>query len=85
MQGFNTLIQSSASDLNLEACYRYWRDCGGNPLLVIHDCILAEESEDQAPALAKMLEHCMTDWKLESENGPVRLQVEGGVSDVWEK
>lgn len=84
MQGFNTLVQSSASDLNLEACYRYWKQ-GGNPLLVIHDCILAEEPADLAETRSVLMQECMTNWTLESEHGMIPLRVEGGVSDVWEK
>lgn len=87
MQGFNTLIQSSASDLNLEACYRFYKHDAGTsyPLLVIHDCIIAEADERSADKAAQRLEHCMTDFKLESIHGPIKLRVEGGHSDRWEK
>lgn len=89
MQGFNTLIQSSASDLNLEACYRY-KDAAaqggrGQPLLVIHDCIISEAFTEQAGNSSSLLQDRMTDWKLQSVNGPIQLRVEGGVSERWEK
>lgn len=84
MQGFNTLIQSSASDLNLAACYKYWKS-GGNPLLVIHDCILAEEADTEANGWAHLMEECLTNWNLVSEGKQIKLMVEGGVSSTWEK
>lgn len=87
MQGFNTLIQSSASDLNVEACYRFYvtRRYASAPLLMIHDCIIAEAKANGAYIQAADLEHHMTNFKLESVNGPIQLRVEGGVSDAWEK
>lgn len=90
MQGFNTLIQSSASDLNLEACYRFYQ--GGPkhtniyyPLLVIHDCIMAECRSSFANQAAEFLSNYMTSFNLESVHGKIQLRVEGGVSDDWEK
>lgn len=88
MQGFNTLIQSSASDLNLEACYKFskhMKGWGAHPLLVIHDCVIAEADSTQADEAADALKHHMTSFKLDSDNGPIQLRVEGGVSDAWEK
>lgn len=86
MQGFNTLIQSSASDLNIEACYEFWEpDADPQPLLVIHDCIVAEAPSNQSGEAAYVLKHVMTNFKLESINGPIQLRVEGGVNDHWAK
>ncbi len=88
MQGFNTLIQSSASDLNLLACERWWKQNQGTdtyPLLVIHDCIFGEAGEGAACAAAELLEKCMTNFKLESEHGPIKLKVEGGIGHAWTK
>lgn len=86
MKGFNSLIQSSASDLNLHACHR-WSQMSPEhlPLLVIHDCILGEVREDLAEEAAKKLVYCMTDYDLQCENGPIKLAVEGGVYDQWTK
>lgn len=90
MNGFNTLVQSSASDLNIRACERAeeeWNrkglDC--RPLLLIHDCIVAEAKTENSTQCARILENCMTDFTLESDNGIINLEVEGGVSDKWEK
>lgn len=86
MQGFNTLIQSSASDLNLEACRRAWvKNPKAHPLLVIHDCIIQEAFAEHAEEASKILTDCMTEFTLKSDNGIIKLQVEGGVSDAWEK
>lgn len=84
MQGFNSLIQSSASDLNLEGCKRWWK-AGYSPLIVIHDCVIGEVKAEIAEFAAGQLVKCMTDFKLNSVNGPIQLRVEGGVSDIWEK
>jgi DNA polymerase-1 len=86
MQGFNTLIQSSASDLNLRGCEKAWKEnSSATPLLVIHDFIMLEAPSDKADEAAKILTRCMTDFKLDSVNGPIQLKVEGGVSEIWEK
>lgn len=88
MQGFNTLIQSSASDLNLLACERFWKrtkDLGANVLAVIHDAILCESPAEHALECERILVDAMTNFKLESANGPIKPKVEGGVSDSWEK
>jgi DNA polymerase I-like protein with 3'-5' exonuclease and polymerase domains len=90
MRGFNTLIQSSASDLNLHACHRaeaLWAKDGlqAHPLLVIHDCIVAEAKTDHAEMAANILVKCMTDYDLTCDHGKIKLAVEGGVSERWEK
>lgn len=86
MQGFNTLIQSSASDLNLRACEKAWKENGkAHPLIVIHDCIIQEVPEEFAEESSKILTEAMTGFKLESINGIIKLRVEGGISDIWEK
>ncbi len=82
MQGFNTLIQSSASDLNLYACEKYWKQ-GGSPLLLVHDFIMAEEKEADATRYSEMLISAMTDFSLQSDNGPIQIRVEGEVADEW--
>lgn len=90
MNGFNTLVQSSASDLNIRACERAeqrWVGAGLDckPLLLIHDCIVAEAAEKDAENASKILTESMTSFTLETELGKIPLEVEGGVSDRWEK
>jgi len=87
MTGFNTLIQSSASDLNIEACYRFYNTPNSQlayPLLVIHDCVMAEADEHFSSVADKWLQQCMTEFNLNSIHGKIQLRVEGGVSDKWE-
>lgn len=90
MNGFNTLVQSSASDLNIRACEKAvekWKKRGINcdPLLLIHDCIIAEADKQDAANAAELLKKCMTGFTLECEHGIIKLEVEGGVSEKWEK
>ncbi len=87
MQGFNSLIQSSASDLNLDACYKFeqhMQGWGAGPLLVIHDCVLAEADSAQTEETSEALKRHMTNYNLRSINGPIQLRVEGGISNAWE-
>ena len=86
MQGFNTLIQSSASDLNLRACEKAetrWRAEGldAHPLLVIHDCIVAEVATAHADRARDILIESMTGFNLET----IKLKVEGKISERWTK
>lgn len=88
MKGFNTLIQSSASDLNLHACYKARQEwlktqTGARALALIHDCILAESPKDTAKLSDSILVNAMTNYKLTCDHGPINLKVEGGVSDEW--
>ncbi len=84
MKGFNTLIQSSASDLNMYACYKWWK-MGNDPRLLIHDCIIGEASSENAAVASQSMVMCMTDFNLLSVNGPIQIRAEGGASDKWEK
>ncbi len=89
MQGFNTLIQVSASDINLEACHDSIRTCEmesivWSPLLVVHDCILGEAKDEHVLEANRILKDSMTRFNLTSANGPIKLEAEGGVYAVWE-
>ena len=90
MTGFNTLIQSSGSDLNLMAYYKadkQWEELGldAKGIFLIHDCVLAESKAEQSEEAARILREAMTGFNLECPLGKLRLGVDGGVSDVWEK
>jgi len=90
MKGFNTLIQSSASDLCIRACQRAEaeikeQDLHAYPLLLIHDCVLMEAYVEDAKRVAEILRKAMTDFRLKVDEGIIQLQVEGGISDEWEK
>lgn len=90
MRGFNSLIQSSASDLNLHAGYKasnLWRAQGidAHALLFIHDCIVAEARSAQAGAAERILVDSMTSYNLECKWGKIKLGVEGGRGQEWKK
>ncbi len=90
MKGFNTLIQSSASDLVLrsaEKAERRWREEGldCHLLLFVHDFILAECNIDDAQRADEILVECMTDYTLTNELGSIKLEVDGGIGNEWSK
>jgi len=90
MKGFNTLVQSSASDLNIRAgelAREQWikegLDC--QILLFIHDCIVAEVKEEHAVRADQILKESMTGFNLTNSLGKIILAVEGGIKTAWEK
>jgi len=92
MKGFNTLIQSSASDLLLNSAHKFEKEMEGyswdaHPLLYVHDELVVEAPADGDRRLKamKLLEHCMTNYTLTTAHGPVKIEVEGQISDRWEK
>jgi DNA polymerase I-like protein with 3'-5' exonuclease and polymerase domains len=90
MQGYNTLIQSSASDLNLRACEKATKEfekrgLDAHPLLVVHDMTMVEARAEVSMECEQILIDAMTNFKLESINGAIQLRVEGGIFDVWSK
>lgn len=90
MKGFNTTIQSTASDYNLDVGYRAWqraRELGidATPLLFVHDFNNFEVKEEQAEVFAKLYTEVATDYRLKTSHGPLPLEVEGGIMDCWEK
>jgi DNA polymerase I-like protein with 3'-5' exonuclease and polymerase domains len=90
MKGFNTLIQSSASDLCIRACEKAVEQCRAEgleafPVLLIHDCVMMEAESRVAERVGEILKKAMTDFKCSVDEGEIKLQVEGGISDVWEK
>jgi DNA polymerase I-like protein with 3'-5' exonuclease and polymerase domains len=88
MKGFNKLIQSSASDLNLVAAYNASKRCRKvgldfHVLLLIHDSIVAEVAEANAPLASQILIEEMTKFNLTNDLGPIKLEVEGGIDERW--
>lgn len=90
MQGFNTLVQSSASDINLDrmhAALETLKQLGikAYPVLTVHDYAALEivgdkETVDKANAF---IAGTLTDFSLQTKFGDVALEVEGGISDTW--
>lgn len=90
MQGLNTLIQGSASDLVLNSAHRITRafqerGIDGRILLLVHDEIVAEVAEQHVSEAEAVMDHCMTDYLLEIPAGRIPLAVEGNTADVWTK
>jgi len=90
MKGFNTLIQSSGSDLVLESAYRIKKEftnkkIDGKILLLVHDEIVVEIPENRIEECEEIIIRNMTDYKLNTIHGNLPLKVEGKISDCWEK
>lgn len=90
MKGFNTLVQSSASDMLLHAAYTFTKrakEQGINalPLLYVHDEVVIEAKASQAEDAKKLLLSCFGEYKLETRYGNVPVVAEGGISDAWVK
>jgi DNA polymerase I-like protein with 3'-5' exonuclease and polymerase domains len=87
MKGFNRLVQSSASDLNLEAALRTQNECDTLGLDVHylgteHDKNIFEARNEHADQAEKILVKHMTGFNLICDLGPIPLEVEGGQMEV---
>lgn len=88
MKGFNRLIQSSASDLVLEALtlFNEWgRPFGAQALLAIHDEIVAQAPDEIVQLAAEKLEEVMTSFSLMAGGQKIPLKVEGAIAKQWAK
>ena len=89
MQGLNTLIQGSASDLVLNSAHKadkQFREEGldAHILVLEHDCIIAEAKNEHAERANDIIKHCMTDYNLVNQLGRIPLATEGGIYERWE-
>lgn len=87
MTGFNTLIQSSASDINLDrmhAAIIRLRASGIQcyPVLTVHDYVGIEVIGDVEKA-DQIIREELTDLSLPTTNSSIKLEVDGGVSNEW--
>lgn len=90
MKAFNMLIQSSASDLNLEGARRAneefkRRSIEAHPILFVHDFVCFEVKKEHAVEADEILTRCLTSFELTTSNGPIKLTIEGGITERWEK
>lgn len=90
MKAFNTLIQGSASDLNLEGSHRAterMRATGldAYPVLFVHDFACWEVANKDVETANSIIKESLTGFELNTRHGPIRLEVEGGVMARWEK
>jgi len=89
MKGFNKLIQSSASDYllysaNKAALHLLEAGIEAHPILFVHDYVGFEVLEKQAAHAAGIIVDAMTDYNLMTRHGPIKLEVDGGISSHWE-
>jgi DNA polymerase I-like protein with 3'-5' exonuclease and polymerase domains len=90
MKGFNSLVQSSASDLVIHSAYRVEKEfkergIKGQPLLWVHDELVVEVEDSRLKEAEEIIERCMTDYKLPTPYGNLPLKVEGKTAKVWAK
>lgn len=86
MQGFNTLIQGSGSDILCQAVTDLCKTNSWISLrLLVHDEAVIEVPESRAEEGEKLLEYHMTKFSLPTKLGPVTLRVEGKRGKSWEK
>ena len=90
MKGFNSLIQGSASDYLLHSAERATQafkqaKISAYPLLFVHDYVAFEVEETRVIEADEMLKKALTDYELVNSHGPIHLEVDGGISDRWEK
>ena len=87
MKGFNTLIQSSASDLMLEAVnnIQQKQDFGLNLLLLVHDEAVWEVKKKYASQANELIKEELTKKVLTTPYGDIKLTVEGGIRETWKK
>lgn len=87
MTGFNTLVQSSASDLLLQGVWKAKQEAGPDfrPLLFVHDECVIEVPEDKAEDMAKILLKNICGFELKSPYGRIPIEAEGGIAPYWKK
>lgn len=85
MTGFNSLIQGSASDITLHSAFESARVQYIEPLLFVHDSVTFEVPDNCVSSADDYIKMCFTDYKFNTANGPLKLSIEGGVADRWEK
>ena len=90
MKAFNTLIQSSASDLLLHCTFNaaqwfkenHW---DVHPILWVHDEIVFDAEESIADAAAIKIDEFLTAPVLKTRHGEVPLATEGNIAHFWSK
>lgn len=85
MQGLNTLVQSSASDLLQHAAYRVWTELNLPVLLLVHDEVVIQAPEAEAANLESKIVNILKDFPLPTKHGNIPIKSEGKISKTWEK
>ena len=90
MKAFNTVVQSSASDLLLEATHqatKEFQEKGINcyPLLWVHDECVFEAPIEKATECETIIEKHLLARVLKTDEGIIPLKCEGKTGRTWEK
>lgn len=90
MTAFNTLVQSTASDINLNVAYRTQQrinelDLDAQVLLLVHDMIMIEAKDDVVKQVEQLLKEQYAKIKLSGPLGPIEITASGGIGKKWEK
>jgi DNA polymerase I-like protein with 3'-5' exonuclease and polymerase domains len=90
LKAFNSLIQSSASDMLLFSCNKAVTDLksngiDGKVILLVHDYVGISVPDADVELATKLIEAALTGFDLSNSLGKIPITVDGGVSKVWEK
>jgi hypothetical protein len=90
MKAFNTLVQSSASDMLFRSCQKMRdefkaRSIRAKILLWVHDEVVVEVDDRDLKDAEEIIDRCMTSYKLPTPYGNLPLKVEGHVAKYWKK
>jgi DNA polymerase I-like protein with 3'-5' exonuclease and polymerase domains len=88
MQGFNRLIQGSASDLLMQGALKTLAELGkkgiwARPRLAVHDNFVIECKEADGKYVYDTLEKNLTSFVLNTKHGRIPLKVEGTYGSSW--
>lgn len=90
LKALNYIIQSSASDLCLEAA-RIAQDkydqlkIPAQVIAFVHDFLMVEVEDEYIEQAEKILEEAMTGFKLVNCHGPIKLKTETFIGKTWQK
>ena len=90
MKGFNTLIQSSASDMVISAAEKIQtefntRQIPAHVILLVHDEIVSEIPDTYIRECKEIIETEMTRISVDTQWGKIKFAVEGKIANTWEK
>jgi DNA polymerase I-like protein with 3'-5' exonuclease and polymerase domains len=83
MQGFNTLIQGSASDIVLDIGLEIDTQLPAIPVLFVHDSIITLTHNDNAATVDKEIQRIFK-RTLTNASTSFTIQIDGGINNVWD-
>lgn len=82
MQGFNTLIQGSASDIVLDIGLEIDQKLPAIPVLFVHDSIISITMEENAENVDREIQSIFK-RTLTNASATFTIQIDGGIDNVW--